>query len=500
MAGTNKKTSTKKGVNLIQRRLPGHDVLSGEWEFFCKSYLGGLAYIDTNLFQYFKEGDEEFARRKARAYRENHCRRIVDLINSYLFKKEAVRDTTNTLALAFHDNIDGKGKSIAQFMKIVSQWASVFGRIFIVVDKPKLPEEETTGTQKDNINPKAKPYCYVVFPQDVLDYSLDEYGDLKWILIREYSRDDESPFNHDNGIETKYRLWMPGVCYLFNDKGIEIDTYDTGLKIVPILYVDNEAGGTYSGTSLLNDIAYLDRSIFNNWSRLDVIVNEQTFSQLIFPIEGLPPEIIEDTKLREKFLQLAVNRVILYSASAGSPPAFISPDASQADFILRMIERQVKQLYSSLGMENEVGEHTQQASGVAKAYDFDKLSKLLASKADNLEEAETKINKIFSEWISVPIEVITDYPDEFDVRSLADELAVATELVLLNISESFMKEVMKAVVRKAMPKLEDDTMKTIMDEIDAKSDPDETKERFDFDKTSNENKKPKGKPEDEDDE
>jgi hypothetical protein len=275
---------------------------------------------------------------------------------------------------------------------------------------------------------------------------------------------------------------MPNEWRLYNDAGQEIDGAETGLGRVPIVIVDNEEGDQWTGQSLVRDIAYLDRAIFNNWSRLDVIVNEQTFSQLVFPVEGLPPEVIEDEKLREKFLKLAVNRVLLYSANAAVAPSFISPDASQAEFILTMIERQVKQLYASLGLQNETGEQTTQAaSGVAKAFDFDKLGKLLAAKADNLEEAETQINELFGLWTNINAEVITEYPDEFDVRALADEIAMAQELTLLEIGTTFKKEIMKQVALKALPKLDNVTKKKIIDEIESMDDEDLNKERFDFD-------------------
>ncbi|MCP4749096.1 MAG: hypothetical protein GY874_23620 [Desulfobacteraceae bacterium] len=206
----------------------------------------------------------------------------------------------------------------------------MFGRIFIVVDKPLLPEDERTGTNLDNLDPNAQPYCYYLFPQNVLDYPLDKNGKFRWALVKEQYRDDQDPFAKDEGVQDRYRLWRPGKYNVYDHNGYEIKAGDTGIQNVPIVILDNEEGDKWEGQSLIRDIAYLDRATFNNWSRLDVIVNEQTFSQLIFPIEGLPPEIITDKNLREKYLTLAVNRILLYSASAAATPGFISPDASQA--------------------------------------------------------------------------------------------------------------------------------------------------------------------------
>jgi hypothetical protein len=204
------------------------------------------------------------------------------------------------------------------------------------------------------------------------------------------------------------------------------------------------------------------------------------------PARGATPaDIVENDELREQFLTLATNRVVLYSAQAQTPPEFISPDASQAQFVLTMIEKQVKQLYATFGLQGETGEETKAQSGVAKAYDFDKLNKLLASKADNLEKVENKLVELFGQWVNVNgITAEISYPEEFDVKSLADEIAVAQELTLLDISQTFTKEIEKQVVLKALPKAEEKTVNAIFKEIDTKVEPDDEAEKkpvFNFD-------------------
>ena len=114
----------------------------------------------------------------------------MDLVNNYLFKEQAVRKTDNQHLKLFFENFDGKGKTISQCMKTNSQWASLFGRVYLVCDRPELDEEEKTGTQADNINGKAMPYVYPVYPQDVMDVSFFSNGKIRWIIIREMSRDD----------------------------------------------------------------------------------------------------------------------------------------------------------------------------------------------------------------------------------------------------------------------------------------------------------------------
>jgi hypothetical protein len=303
----------------------------------------------------------------------------------------------------------------------------------------------------------------------MLDIAFDDNGDILWALILERKRDDEDPFTSSGDVKERYRLWTPESWSLYDDHGEAIDSGETGLGRVPIIVLDSEEQDEYTGQSLVSDVAFLDRAIMNNWSRLDVIVNDQTFSQLIFPVEGLPADIVDDEELRNKFLVLATNRILLYSAQAQAAPQFISPDATQATFILAMIDQQVKQLYASMGMQAETATKINDASGASKAYDFEKLNKLLAGKADNCEEAERKIIEIFKLWMGgISGEAMTDYPDEFNTRSLKDEIMIAQELTLLSISETFTKELHKHIAAKTLPKLSQDTQDKIDKEIDAR--------------------------------
>ena len=247
MADDKKTEHAGDGARVIQNRHPDYATRTGIWQFFEQSYKGGRAYIDSNLFQYFKEGEDEFAGRKKRAYRENHSKRIVDLINSYLFKEEPVRKTENTRLKEFHKNVDGQGKSISKFMKTASQWASVFGRVYIMVDKRPVPEGEATGTAKDNLHPKAQPYAYMIFPYNVLDFAVDEQGRYKWALIREDNRDDDDPFASTLEVKTQYRLWYGREWILYDERGNEKDRGETGREYVPMVALDNEEEDKYGG-------------------------------------------------------------------------------------------------------------------------------------------------------------------------------------------------------------------------------------------------------------
>jgi hypothetical protein len=104
-------------------------------------------------------------------------------------------------------------------------------------------------TQAQAKTADARTYCYTVPPQDVLDlsFNLDD-GELNWIKIREYHRDDTDPFAYSGLIHQKIRLWTRNEWFLYSLDNVtygvsskfeleESGTHDLG--IVPVTHLDH---------------------------------------------------------------------------------------------------------------------------------------------------------------------------------------------------------------------------------------------------------------------
>ncbi|MCP5995687.1 hypothetical protein NL385_26470, partial [Klebsiella pneumoniae] len=94
------------------------------------------AWFDDNIFRYFKEGDQEFKERLERAYRFNHTREVVNLINKYLFKEDIQRceDDAPPSVKEFWKRATRQNMNIDDFMVEVDLQSSIYGRIWVVVD------------------------------------------------------------------------------------------------------------------------------------------------------------------------------------------------------------------------------------------------------------------------------------------------------------------------------------------------------------------------------
>lgn len=466
-------------TKLIGRRHPEYNERIDCWKFFAATYAGGRSWFNTNIHKYCKEGTLEYQERIERCYRFNHTKEVVDLLNKYLFKQNIVRsDDAPECVKSFWKSATRGGSSMDELAKQISKHCSIYGRVGIVIDRQKSDNEVLTV--KEAKQQKNKTYAYVVNPEDMLDYSFDDEGELNWVLIKETYRNDADPFNFDDiDVRERYRLWTRNSWILIQEEETDdrktrkfevVDGADHDLGVVPVVLADNLlTDEQYGAPSLINDIAYLDKAAANYLSNLDAIIQDQTFSQLVMPAQNVMP----DTDVEKQMLEMGTKRIFLYDAAGSNhSPEYIAPDPRQAHIILDVVGRIIKEIYNSVGLSAERSNKDNavsmdNSSGVAKAYDFERVNALLSAKADSLETVENKIAKIVALWGGEVKEVedLVSYPDNFDTRGLYDEFDIAARLMLVEAPDAIRQEQMRMVVDKLFPMLKKELRNKIEAEI-----------------------------------
>lgn len=468
---------------LIQRRHPHYKELKEQSDFFESTYKGGPEWFAKNIFKYTKEGPKNYQGRIKRAYRFNHTKEIVDAITKYIFKNKIIRSEDAPKSVQkYWKQSTMYGRDIDGLAKSMDRNSSIFGRVYVVVDSTNDGSIKTVAEEKEE---NIKTYSYVVKPQDVLDLSYDEVGELNWILIHEPVRDDTDPFEDEGKVFHSYRLWTRNEWYLIMPEqvgneinnpavingSVKVTTGKHNLGIVPVVPVDCvQSDDLYSSTALISDIAYLDRAVANYLSNLDVIIQDQTFSQLTIPSQALPKG--EDGY--EKIVEMGTKSIFTYDGQGGIRPEYISPDPKQAQVLLDTVNKIIHEIYTIVGMS---GERTKQdnavgidnSSGVAKAYDFEKINTLLSCKARNLEEAENRIVRIVAKWNGEDIDEdkkYVQYPQDFDVKDLYDEFEIASQLTLLDAPFDVRREQMKSLIEKLFPQVKEETKKKLIESLE----------------------------------
>lgn len=467
-----------------KRRHPDYMRLLPHWRFCAATYDGGRDWFAAgNIFRYIKEGEKEFSDRLQRAYRFNHTREAVDLVQKYIFKSAVSRNEGDASeeVKKFWRNVTRGGLDIDQFSALMAQKSSIFGRILVVVDNNKTDGVLSVADAKQA---DVGCYAYYIAPEDVLDVGYDEHGEMTWVVVREYDREDDDPINSAGEMEERVRVWTRTGWMLFlivrgedpnNPEDYRVVPMGGGahnLNRVPAFFVDHVIGdGLYSSPALIADIAYLDRACANYLSNLDAIIQDQTFSQLAIPHQALQKEDDQYGKI----LEMGTKRIFVYDGEGGSKPEFLSPDPRQVQVVITVINKIINEIYHTIGM---AGERTKQdnavgidnSSGVAKAYDFERMNSLLTSKADSLENAENRLVELVELWngrkAPDPAEELVQYPDTFDVRSLFDEFTISKSLLDVSAPDMVRQEQMKQVVDKLFPRLEKELRDKMIEQIE----------------------------------
>lgn len=497
-------TIVSPSVEVFNRRHPTYNQKLSHWLFLEATYKGGREWFEKNIHKYIREGDEGFKSRLKRAYRFNHTREIVDLVTKYVFKSEIHRDHDNTSS-ELHDfwkKTTRGGDGIDVLMRQVDRAISTYGQAYVVVDNTlSIPEGSEKLSRKDIKDMNSRCYAYIVRPQDALDMAFDDHGDLLWFMTHEVRRDDTnwmSPKSDEYGC---YRIWTRSHSFLFQVKlpdssaktgsaltaGKEHFAYrpsaaehpgqnakwevrmlqqtEHNLGVVPVIPVrERESESPYDAPGLIDDIAYLDRAVANYLSNLDAIIQDQTFSTLTLPIQAVQ----NADSAREQLVELGTKQIFTYDGEAQKGPEYISPDASQAELILSAITKIITEIYHSVGMAGERTKSDNAAgidnsSGVAKAYDFDRMNTLLKAKADRLAEAENRICKVVMKWWGSNLDDdVVKYSDDFDTRSLYDDFDVANRLTLLDAPDALRRYQFARLIDKLFPHLK----KSLREEID----------------------------------
>lgn len=453
--------------DLVKRRHPEYEKKKEHWDFISATYAGGRAWFDDNVFRYFKEGDQEYKERVERAYRFNHTREVVNLINKYIFREDIHRTEEDAPEFIrdFWRRATRQNVSVNEFMAAIDLQSSIYGRIWVVVDSTMEAGAESVEDQKKQ---DGRAYAYWISPQQMLDLAWDDDGNLLWALVVEVARDDADPFASTGQEFQRYRLWTQNEWYLFreevkkggqkgNAKVYLEDSGEHNLGVVPVFPVDciGQSESPYFSPSLIDDIAYLDRAVANYLSNLDAIIQDQTFSQLAIPVQAMLP----GDENHGKVLEMGTKRVFTFDGEGGSQPFYMSPDPKQAQMIITTVQTVINEIYHSVGV---AGERTKQdnakgidnSSGAAKAYDFQRVNSLLVTKAERLERAERQMLALVGKWMGEELEddhTLVSYPESFDIRGLTDEFAVAQQLSELQAPESVRRYQMEMLIDKIFP-------------------------------------------------
>ena len=427
------------------------------FEYYIRSYNGGYDYtLGQYLNRYNLELDNEFNQRLANTPCDNHCRNIIQIYSSFLFR---VKPSRNFGSMAdepslesFLKDADLEGNSFNNVIKQAQNYASIYGHCFMILDKPAIQ----TRTRAEELNQDIRPYVSIVTPENALDWNFKREVNGKYYL--DYLKIREE-VDKDGG--TYFRMWYPDridtIYQKDNDEPSIIDTAENQIgKIPAVILYNSKSHKRGIGISDLTDIADLQKAIYNEYSEIEQLIRLTNHPSLVKTpsvnasagagaVIEMPEEIEPNLK-----------------------PYLLQPSGANLNSIMESIKHKVEAI-NRIAHTGAIRTTKQQvSSGIALQTEFELLNARLSEKADNLEIAEEQLFRLYAMFQNTEFDGEINYPDSFNIKDYAMDLQFFSMAKAMNLqSPTFNKEIDKEIVRSVLD--DDEKLNQAFEEIDGQA-------------------------------
>ena len=423
------------------------------WEYYIRSYNGGYDYtVGQYLNRYNLELDNEFNQRLGNTPCDNHCKNIIQIYSSFLFRVKPSRNfgsMINEPSLeSFLKDADLEGNNFNSVIKQAQNYASIYGHCFMILDKPNIQAR----TRADELNQEIRPYLSLVTPENVLDWNFKREVNGKYYL--DYLKIREE-VDKDGG--SYFRIWYPDrIDTLYQKDQLEpqvLDTADNLIgKIPAVILYNSKSHKKGIGQSDLQDIADLQKSIYNELSEIEQLIRLTNHPSLV--------------KTPSVNASAGAGAVIEMPEEIDSnlKPYLLQPSGANLNSIMESIKHKVEAI-NRIAHTGAIRTTKQQvSSGIALQTEFELLNARLSDKADNLEIAEEQLFRLYAQFQNTTFDGEINYPDSFNIRDYATDIQFYSMAKAMNLqSPTFNKEVDKEIVRTVID--DDDTLNQAFEEI-----------------------------------
>ena len=429
------------------------------WEFYIRSYLGGNDYKNGYyLHRYILESPEEYDARIRHTPLDNHCKNVVQIYTSFLWRVPPTRDygslDGDEQLLSFIKDADLDGRSFNTVMREVQMNASIYGNCWVIVDKPQT----NAKTRAEELAQDIRPYISIYTPENIVNWN--------------YSRSSSGRFYLDYLVVVEDINSERAILKVFTEETIstyEVEEYDkeyeegdvklleeipNPIGVIPAVNVYNLRGNKRPiGISDLSDVAFLQQSIYNDYSEKEQLIRLANHPSLV------KTPNVEASAGAGSIIEIPEDM------DSSLKPYIIQPSGQNLDGIMKCIQNKVDAIDRITHMGSVRATGTQIASGIALQTEFQLLNARLSEKADYLENAEEHIWSLFARWLEKEFDGSVNYPDTFDIRDWANDMQYLQMAKASGVrSETFNKEIDKQIADTVID--DNDKIKTINEEID----------------------------------
>jgi hypothetical protein len=443
---------------------PDYERKMNDWNFHYRSYLGGQDYENGYfLHRYILETEEEYLKRAEFTPLDNHCRNVVQIYSSFLFRVPPTRNfgslTGDPQLQQFLMDADFDGRQYNNLIREAQVNASIYGTCWLIVDKPN----SNAKTRAEELSQDIRPYISVYTPENVTNWKYERASNGRYYLTSLTVVEDM--MGKDAIVKvwtmediTTYKVEEFTIGYA-TKKPTKIDEQENALGKIPAVVLYNQRTSKKGiGISDLSDVADLQKSIYNDYSEIEQLIRLSNH-----------PSLVKTPNVEA-------------SAGAGSiiempedlapelKPYIIQPSSQSLESIMKTIQTKVDAINRITHMGAVRGTEKTVNSGIALQTEFQLLNARLSEKADYLQNTEEQIFDLYAKWQGTTFDGEIFYPESFDLRDFSADLQFLQQAKASGvISDTFIKEVDKQIARAVVD--DDEKIANIDAEIDAKPRP-----------------------------
>lgn len=375
------------------------------WQYYSDSYNGGNEYrAGQYLIKYILESGEDYENRIKQTPLDNHCKSVVETYNSFLFRVPPQRTygsiENDPSVDAFFKDCDLEGRNFNAFMRDVSTYSSVYGHIWVMVDKP----ETVVATRADELQQGIRPYVSIITPENVLDWKYIRQPNGVYELAEITMLDGVDEENIYYRTIDKENITIKVKANSSKEADIVSQITNT-LGVVPLVPV--YAGRTMTrgiGVSDLSDIADTQRAIYNELSELEQLIRLTNHPSLV--------------KTQNTQASAGAGAVIDLpdDLDPNLKPFLLEPNGQGINHIIQSMENKIEAINRMANIGGVRANAARTMSGIALQTEFALLNARLSQKADNLELAEEQIWRLWAQWQNTVWDGEINYPDSFNIH------------------------------------------------------------------------------------
>jgi hypothetical protein len=440
------------------------------WRRYRDLYQGGEHFrlnVQNYLVPRLREPGDVYSERLSRVFYQNYIGSIVDWYAATLFCQEPIltfegqNDAGKRFFSELVEDVDRKKTQLNDFFRRVFIEGLITGGGYVLVDFPRAPAPAETRGEED-ASGASRAYLVDYAADDIINWSLDDFGNYEWVVIRTRLLRKDHVEDGDWRIETRWSYYDKQTFRIY------VSAQDSGLPSGAKLVDEGRHGlarlnqvplfklRMAEGLWMLNRAGSLQLEHFNKsnalgWAltmglfAMPVVYSDREWSQMVgesYYIQLAPGDKFGWTEPEGRVYQIA------------------------ADNLTQLQEEIYRVCYLPQAGKSLDKGNTQ--SGLAKQMDFSITQEVLLAYGDAVKDQVRRVLQAIADAREDGLEIGVTGMDEFDISDFSTELADAKQLLALGMdSPTLKKEIFKRLALKYLSDSRQDVKDRIAAEIEA---------------------------------